>query len=57
MSYVLIVSKAPVPHCDCLTCNLLPTGSEERGVLRFRNIPVAIFPSHQDTKKIALQLH
>ena len=26
---------------------LLPTGSEERGVLRFGSIPVAILPSRQ----------
>ena len=37
---------------------LLPIGSEERGVLGFGSIPVAILPSCQDVKKtIALELH
>ena len=36
---------------------LLPTGSEERGVLWFGSIPVAILPSCQDMKTIALSLH
>ena len=36
---------------------LLPTGSEERGVLGFGSIPVAILPSCQDVKIIALELH
>ena len=34
--------------------NLLPTGSEEREVLGVGSIPVAILPSHQDIKTIAL---
>ena len=34
---------------------LLPTGSEEREVLGFGSIPVAILPSCQDMKTIALQ--
>ena len=34
---------------------LLPTGSEEREVLGFGSIPVAILPSCQDMKIIALQ--
>ena len=33
---------------------LLPTGSEERGVLGVGSIPVAILPSCQDMKTIAL---
>ena len=33
---------------------LLPTGSEERGVLRFGSIPVAILPSGRDVETIAL---
>ena len=38
-------------------CNLLPTRSEERGVLGAGIIPVAILPSCQDMKTIALYLH
>ena len=34
--------------------NLLPTGSEEREVLGVGSIPVAILPSCQDMKTIAL---
>ena len=34
--------------------DLLPTGSEERGVLGVWSIPVAILPSGQDMKSIAL---
>ena len=37
--------------------NLLPTGSEEREVLGVGSIPVAILPSCQNMKIIALQLH
>ena len=37
--------------------DLLPTGSEEREVLGVGSIPVAILPSCQDSKIIALQLH
>ena len=37
--------------------NLLPTGSEERGVLGVGSIPVVILPSCQDMKTITLQLH
>ena len=33
---------------------LLPTGSEEREELGVGSIPVAILPSHQDMKTIAL---
>ena len=33
---------------------LLPTGSEERGVLKVGSIPVAIHPSCQDMKTVAL---
>ena len=36
---------------------LLPTGSEEREVLGVGSIPVAIFPSCQNMKVIALQLN
>ena len=39
------------------TVDLLPTGSEERGVLGVGGIPVAILPSCQDMKTIALYLH
>ena len=35
---------------------LLPTGSEERGVFRVGSIPVAILPSCQNIKTIALYL-
>ena len=34
--------------------HLLPNGSEERGVLGVESIPVAILPSCQDMKTIAL---
>ena len=34
--------------------NLLPTGSEGKGVLGVRSIPVIILLSCQDTKTIAL---
>ena len=34
--------------------SLLPTGSEERGVLAVRSIPVAILPSCQNMKTMAL---
>ena len=37
--------------------DLLPTGSEEREVLRVGSIPVVILPSCQSMKVIALQLH
>ena len=36
---------------------LLPTGSEEKGVLGIGSIPVALLPSCQDMKTIALYLH
>ena len=36
--------------------HLLPTGSEEREVLGFGSIPVAIRPSSQDMKFIALYI-
>ena len=36
------------------TITLLPTGSEERGVLWFGSVPVAIPPSCQNMKAIAL---
>ena len=36
---------------------LLPTGGDERGVLGVGSIPVAILPSGQDTKTVALYLH
>ena len=36
---------------------LLPTGSEERGVLGVGSIPVAIFPACQNMKTIASYLH
>ena len=34
--------------------DFLPTGIEERGVLGVGNIPVAVLPSCQDMKTIAL---
>ena len=34
--------------------NLLPTGSEDRGVLGIGSIPVTILPSCQDMKSFAL---
>ena len=34
--------------------HLLPTGSENRGVLGVRSIPVAILPSCQNMKTMAL---
>ena len=37
--------------------HLLPSGSEERGVLGVGSMPVAIFPSCQYMKTIALSLH
>ena len=40
---------APKPRIICL----LPTGSEEREVLGFRSIPVAILPPCQAVKTIA----
>ena len=36
---------------------LLPTRGEERGVLGVESISVAILPSYQNMKIIALQLH
>ena len=48
-------------YCSCDqqvgTYYILPTGSEERGVLWVGSIPVAILPSCQDINTIALQLH
>ena len=37
--------------------NLLPTRCEEREVLGVGTIPVAILPSYQDVKTIALYFH
>ena len=34
--------------------DILPTGREERGVLKVESIPVAIFTSCQDMRTIAL---
>ena len=39
------------------TYDLLPTGSEEKEVLGVGSIPVAILPSCQDMKTIALYFH
>ena len=36
---------------------LLPTGSEDRGLLGAGSILVAILPSYEDVKIITLQLH
>ena len=49
-------------YCNCLTSflqyvNLLPTGSEELGVLGVASIPVATLPSCQDVKSTSLKLH
>ena len=42
-------------HCELLSTSvLLPTGSEERGVLGVGSISVAMLPSCQDMKTIAL---
>ena len=40
-----------------ITIHLLPTGSEERGVVGVGSILVAIHPSCQNMKTIALYLH
>ena len=40
---------------ECL--NVPHTGSEERGVLWVGSIPVAILPSGQDKKTIALEMY
>ena len=44
----------PPPSDFLLPVPLLPTGSEERGVLGVGSIPVAILPSCQDMETIAL---
>ena len=44
-------------HSGMAHLYLLPTGSEERGVLGVGSIPVAILPSCQNVKTFALQLH
>ena len=41
----------------CDTKHLVPTRSEERGVLGIGSIPIAILPTCQDVKDIALQSH
>ena len=41
----------------CVYICLLPTASEERGVLVVESIPVAILPSCKDMKTFALLLH
>ena len=59
--YVLFIMKCGlVLYTQCIlfrelrqtliSCSLLPTGSEERGVLGVGSIPVAIFPSCQGMK-------
>ena len=40
-----------------VVATLLPTRSEEKGVLGIGSVPVAILPSCQDIKPIALLLH
>ena len=47
----------PVDHGDLTALYLLPTGSEESGVLWIGSIPGAILSSCQDMTIIALQLH
>ena len=42
------------PDLRTITPALLPTGSEEREVLGVGSIPVAILPSCQDIKTIAI---
>ena len=44
-------------HVTFVLNDLLPIGSEERGVLGVGSIPVAILPSCQNVKTFALQLH
>ena len=44
-------------HPTVGSCNLLPTGSEQRKVLGVGSIPVAALPSCQNMKIIALQLY
>ena len=39
-----------------ISSGLLPTGSEERGVLGLGSVPVAVLLSCQDMKTIALKL-
>ena len=42
---------------ECDNINLLPIGSEKRGVLGIGSIPVAMMPSCQEMKNIAVELH
>ena len=49
-----IVEPGVLMEGAMLLDRLLPTRSEERGVLELRSIPVAILPSCQDMKTIAL---
>ena len=47
-------NSAQIDACIRTYIHLLPTGSEDKGVLVVGNIPVAILPSCQDMKYIAL---
>ena len=47
------VMRKPLGKAD-KRLDLLPTGSEERGVLGVRSIPSAILPSCQNMKTMAL---
>ena len=49
----IIEGTRPSHNYQCYMYGLLPTGSEERGVLGPGTTPVAILPSCQDMKSIA----
>ena len=53
------VTKGHLYHLLSDYYNLLPTGSEVlgEGNIRFGSIPVAILPSCQDIKTVAMYLH
>ena len=48
---------SPLTQVFLIFIMLLPTRSEERGMLGVGSIPVSIIPSFQDMKTIALYLH
>ena len=51
----MCVKKSKFTACECCWyVTLLPAGSEEREVLGVGSIPVAILPSCQDMKTIAI---
>ena len=53
-SYHARTLRKPAKAKDFRAVSLLPTGSEERDVMGVGSIPVAILPSFQDMKTIAL---